>query len=84
MNNGGFSKTTTLWVTFYPYKGLHGLLLAYLKYRRDTKDMLYRKMRIQRKALKVTCLEDKQYQQPWIKGMSVDRRLDNSHKDGVE
>jgi len=81
MNNGGFSKTTTLWVTFYPYRGLRGLLRAYSKYRGDTKDMLSRKVSVQRKALKVTCLEDKQYRQPWIKGVSVDRRLDNSHKD---
>lgn len=78
MENGGFSKNVTLWTTFYPYKGLLGLLRAYRRYRNDTKDMITRRVIIQRKSLKVVCLEDKQYAQPWIKGISIDRRLDKA------
>lgn len=74
MNNGGFSKSCTHWVTFYRYKGLSGLIRAYRKYRKDTEGFLHRKCKIERKALKVECVEMKSYKQPYMAGISADRR----------
>lgn len=42
--------------------------------------MIWRKYRIEKKALRVTCVEMVEYRQPWIKGMSVERRRAHDQK----